>query len=372
MSFQTTKRELGEIYAFFRLLADGQVALGTAEAAPDGQQVWPVALVQREEHDGTRRYRVEADSVRIVSGCIDRSGAFRPDDEPEAVFPRQDFADAAECVLSLLRSVPGGEELEVPEALEGFLNATRIYDLEAKTDDRTDLHVAFWHAGAPLAGFSVRCRLAPMAPLLDGGRTANLKLEQTGVKFAAPMVNKVNALPGTVADRMRAIERLGGVLRYADVADRVFRCNLSMIDLHFPRLLAEMVRTMHLEDITRVADLTESMKTLNPLKIKDELIQKHGFYEYKVKQFLLALAQGMRPAKIFRGTASAVEGILLVDGEGRLLCYHRSQPDVFAEFLYRNTRFEKSAVEKDKYGYLERENGTYYFKLNAKIGLLKR
>ena len=66
---------MGEIYAFFRLLADGQVALGTAEAAPDGQQVWPVALVQREEHDGTRRYRVEADSVRIVSGCIDRSGA---------------------------------------------------------------------------------------------------------------------------------------------------------------------------------------------------------------------------------------------------------------------------------------------------------
>ena len=25
-----------------------------------------------------------------------------------------------------------------------------------------------------------------------------------------------------------------------------------------------------------------------------------------------------------------------------------------------------------KYGYLERENGVYYFKLNLKIGLLKR
>ena len=363
---------MGEIYAFFRLLADGQVALGTAEAAPDGQQVWPVALVQREEHDGTRRYRVEADSVRIVSGCIDRSGAFRPGDEPEAVFPRQDFADAAECVLSLLRSVPGGEELEVPEALEGFLNATRIYDLEAKTDDRTDLHVAFWHAGAPLAGFSVRCRLAPMAPLLDGGRTANLKLEQTGVKFAAPMVNKVNALPGTVADRMRAIERLGGVLRYADVADRVFRCNLLMIDLHFPRMLAEMVRLMHLESITRVPELTERIKEINPLKIKDELIQKHRFYEYKMKQFLLALALGMRPAKIFNGTDSAVEGILLVNGQGEVLCYHQSRRKVFADFLFRNSRFEKGTKEKDKYGFLERENGTWYFKLNAKIGLVKR
>jgi len=27
------------------------------------------------------------------------------------------------------------------------------------------------------------------------------------------------------------IERLGGILKYSDVADKVFRCNLSMIDL---------------------------------------------------------------------------------------------------------------------------------------------
>ena len=30
--------------------------------------------------------------------------------------------------------------------------------------------------------------------------------------------------------------RLGGVLKYSDVADRVFRSNLLMIDLHFPRV----------------------------------------------------------------------------------------------------------------------------------------
>lgn len=64
-----------------------------------------------------------------------------------------------------------------------------------------------------------------MNPLLDGGRTANLKLEQTGIKFAVPTVNKINALPESaneVAERMLMIERLGGILKYADVADRVF------------------------------------------------------------------------------------------------------------------------------------------------------
>lgn len=53
-----------------------------------------------------------------------------------------------------------------------------------------------------------------MFPLLDGGRTANLKFEQTGVKFATPTVNKINAFgeEDDVAGRMLMIERLGGIL----------------------------------------------------------------------------------------------------------------------------------------------------------------
>ena len=67
---------------------------------------------------------------------------------------------------------------------------------EAKTEDRTDFSVAFWHPEAPLTGFNVRCRLSSMNPLLDGGRTANLKLEQSGVKFATPTVNKGECFAG--------------------------------------------------------------------------------------------------------------------------------------------------------------------------------
>lgn len=375
MAFSATKRELGELYTFFRLLADGQVTPGTAAIEAD-EQVWPIALIQRIEHDGPRRYYIEQSEVRIVAGELEKqSNRFLPKADAEEVsYPREDFDAAAALVLSTIKS-QSGEEVEVPDELEAFLDEVRIYDLEAKTEDRTDFSVAFWSVDAPLTGFNVRCRLAPMNPLLDGGRTANLKFEQTGVKFAVPTVNKVNALPESpteVTERMLMIERLGGVLKYSDVADKVFRSNLLMIDLHFPRMLAEMARAMHIEGISRVSELTEYIKQLNPLKIKDELIQKHHYYENKMKQFLVALALGMRPAKIYNGTDSAVEGILLTDAQGRVLCYHQSRRQVLADFLYQNTRFEKGPVEKDKYGFLERENGVYYFKLNVKIGLLKR
>lgn len=374
MAFEATKRELGELYTFFRLLADGKVSLGTSQARKVEMEGWPVALIQREEHDGTRRYYIEQENVRIVSGAMN-AGTFAASDKEEQCVPREDFDGAAELILELLKTTVGSDMVEVPEGLEGFLDAINIYDLEAKTEDRTDFSIAFWHAEAPLTGFNVRCRLSAMNPLLDGGRTANLKLEQSGIKFATPTVNKINAVPESpteVTERMLMIERLGGVLKYSDVADRVFRCNLLMIDLHFPRMLAEMVRMMHLDGISRVNELTERIKEINPLKIKDELINKHGFYEFKMKQFLLALALGMRPAKIYSGTDSAVEGILLVNTAGEVLCYHQSERHTFADFLYLNTRLEKGSVDKDKYGFLEKENGVYYFRLNVKIGLTKK
>ena len=95
-------------------------------------------------------------------------------------------------------------------------------------------------------------------------------------------------------------------------------------------------------------------------------------WKSKIKEFLLALATGMRPAKLYNGTESAICGFLFVTGEGEVLCYQRAYRQTFADFLFYNSRLEKGSTEKDKYGYLERENGVYYFKLNLKIGLLKR
>jgi type II restriction enzyme len=68
MAFEATKRELGELYTFFRLLADGKVSLGTPQARKVETESWPVALIQREEHDGTRRYYIEHSPRRLWRG----------------------------------------------------------------------------------------------------------------------------------------------------------------------------------------------------------------------------------------------------------------------------------------------------------------
>ena len=361
MAFDATKKEWSELYAFFRLLAEGNVYAGTPDVKRDENCCLPIAKVQREEHDGTRNYIIGKNEVRIWGENIDKR------------IPREDFETVANLILQALREA-SGNNMTSPDGVEGFLDEIVIYNLEAKTDDRTDLKVAFYNENAPLTGFSIHSRIGPLYPLLDGGRAANFKFEQTGIKFPTPTINKINAFgeEDDVLGRMQMIERLGGVLKYNDVADKIFRSNLSMIDLHAGRMLGEMTRLMWLEGITKVSELTEAVKRLNPLKIKDELITKHGYYDYKVREFLLAIATGMRPAKVYTGIDSAIDGCLFVTGDGELLCYQRAFRQVFADFLFQNTRLEKGSTQKDKYGYLERENGAYYFKLNLKVGLMKR
>ena len=105
MAFEATKRELGELYTFFRLLADGKVFPGTPDAQRDDRKYWPVALIQREEHDGTRRYYIGEEDVRIVSGTVEKDGTFTASAGKEPLsFPRADFGDAAEIILHLLRN----------------------------------------------------------------------------------------------------------------------------------------------------------------------------------------------------------------------------------------------------------------------------
>ena len=358
-----TRREWNELYVFFALLGKGSVTLGDEEGKPSSR-VLPIVRISRQEHDGKREYQVEKDEVHVTGGQMDGR------------FPREDFRTAAALILEALKQCRE-DEVEAPEGVEDFLDALKIYDMEARTDDRTDFYLTFHDDSFPPMGFRIYSRLCAMNPLLDGGRTVNLKYAQTGVRFSAPAVNKINYTddpdnPNEVARRMLYIESLGGVLKYDDVADKIFRSNLCLIDLNFARVLAEMVRLMHLDNVGRVDELTALVEERNPLKIKDELIHKHLYYRHKVKEFLLAVALGMRPAKQYDGTDSAVAGFVMVDAQGGLLAYRKTERETFANFLFTHTRLEKGSPEKDKYGYLERENRAYHLKLNVKVGFVKR
>ena len=65
MAFEASKKEWSELYSFLRLLSDGHVCAGTPSGEVCVERPWKVVVVQREEHDGTRRYLIDSENVRI-------------------------------------------------------------------------------------------------------------------------------------------------------------------------------------------------------------------------------------------------------------------------------------------------------------------
>ena len=165
-----TRREWNELYVFFALLGQGSIALGDAEgkASP---RVLPIARISRQEHDGKRDYLVEKSDVRVVGEQIDKR------------FPREDFDTVARLILEALGR-ERTDEVESPEGVEDFLDALQIYDMEARTDDRTDFYLTFHDAAFPPMGFRIYSRLCAMPPLLMAIKiigTEDIHIPNTGM-----------------------------------------------------------------------------------------------------------------------------------------------------------------------------------------------
>ncbi len=363
--FTTHRKDWTELLCLMRLLTHSDVPMADTKGRPAGTSR-RLLCVARLEEQGERYYRRTEQEVQISS-----SPHFST--ETTRCFSTDVWDAAAEHAFLLLRTAGEGADIEVDDAMEAFLDEADFRSLSGTSEGRLQLRLHF--EGYPEGAALLLSRAgAQTSLLLDGGRAANLKLEQTGTRFAAPMAAKVNALESehTVADRMRMVERMGSLLKYHNVADRVFRANLAMIDLHLGRLLTELVRTSHLENVLRLDELTVMLREQNPLKVSAELIEKHGYYEHKVIQLLLACIAGLRPAKIYRGETSLPPYILLLMPDGCPVVFDTADRGLLATFLLHATRLDRGHLDRDRYGVLERENNVYYFKLNLKIALTKR
>ena len=143
-------------------MADGKVVIGTAEAKI-GEMSWPIAVIQREEHDGTRRDYIEEESVRIEGETGVKS------------MPREDFGIVADLILQAVKS-SSENDVTSPEEGGRIFGRSRYLRFGSKTEDRTDFSVAFWHPEAPGKRFQCTFAVECHESVIGRRAWANLKL----------------------------------------------------------------------------------------------------------------------------------------------------------------------------------------------------
>lgn len=96
-----------------------------------------------------------------------------------------------------------------------------------------------------------------------------------------------------------------------------------------------------------------------------------GFYTYKLKTLLCAIALGMVPSKPWYGREDANGGYIVVKDDGNVVCFFLYNRNEFERYLLDCTRFERASTSRHGYMEVLKEGDEYYINLNLQIRFIK-
>lgn len=352
---QGNKGEWSEIYVLLKLLGDQKIFSGDKNLVKIDNLFYPIIKIFRDESQGVIQYEINSDVIVVSnSNVIDR-------------FPIEYFQNNA--ILILNRIFESHKTFRVPE-VERFLSLIQCNFLKAKSSKKTDIRILIHDLRLDRRhelGFSIKSQLGGDSTLLNAGQTTNFIYELKNFNHPISIVSKINSIASRnkIRDRLALILEYGGQLDYVNLEQPIFKNNLVLIDSALPEIVSEILKIYFTTPAKTMKEVVEIITDTNPLNYDSRF--KHKFYEYKIKKFLMEIALGMMPSKVWDGTYDATGGYLVVKEDGEILCYHVYDKNQFEDYLFNNTRLETASSSRHGYGIIYQEGKSLFLKLNLQI-----
>lgn len=349
------KGEWSEVYALFKLLADGKLYPGDKHINKIQNLFFPIIKIIKNEAGNDFEYLID-DTQIIINNNLEKF-----------IIPVSEFQKYA---LQLLELIKTSNRTFGDSEVENFMSSFTSKKLKAKSSSKTDIRIIIHdiriNSTADL-GFSIKSELGGDSTLLNAGETTNFVYRITGHNFKESEITEINTIDtrSKIKDRIAKIIEYGGVIEFVEPYKPIFKNNLILIDSLLPEILSLLVYTFFTSKHGNIKDLTSEITKINPLNF--DLQYSHTFYEYKIKRFLTDIALGMMPSKVWLGNYDATGGNLIIKESGEVLCYHIYDRNQFEEYLFENTRLETASSTKHKFGIIYKEGNNYYFKLNLQV-----
>jgi len=176
------------------------------------------------------------------------------------------------------------------------------------------------------------------------------------------------------------VNNYGARIEFRKAQSYRFFLYLRVMDGEMTQLLGNLLLIKYIKGYDDLKRCTEELASKDPF---DYDIATYGnVYEHKVKRFLQSCAQGLTIEKLCLDIYDATEDPIIVEYDGDIVCYSIYQLDKLRNFLFNNTKFVTASTGEDKehpghprpdskqkffYGWLYKEDGHYYIKINLQI-----
>lgn len=356
MAITGNKGEWSEIYALFKLLADGKVHAGDANLNKL-DIYYPIINIIREE---SKKYEYKPNTEQNIV-VIDEDGT---------EFARISMDRFMQESHELLEDIKLGSNraFSIPKT-EIFMSEIGCERLKAPSQDKADIHIIIHDLRTgmkPCLGFSIKSQLGSPSTLLNASKSTNITYSVVGGNMTDKEIEEINSISNHLP-RMEEIINRGYHLEYFNIENSIFKNNLLFLDTCMPQFISACLISESMPNATSsIKEAVEIVAQSNPFNFTGNNVI--AFYEHKMKVLLLDAALGMTPSKEWLGKYDANGGYLVVKTDGDLVCYHFYNRNDVEDYLYNNTRFERASRKRHEFGSLYRgEDGKVYLKLNLQI-----
>lgn len=348
------KGEWSELYVLLYLLGTGKLYAANEQVQRMQDVYFPILKIFREDaQHGKVDYLIQNEKeIEIqING------------ETSCRIPVDVFQKEAE---HLYQAIELGANRAFPiDRTEAFMRRIMAYRLAAPSTDKTDitLQVHDIHTGyEPIMGFSIKSELGNPPTLLNASGATNFVYEVFGITDDdMERINEISTRT-KILDRITAIYECGGDIKYSHAMNNVFSMNLMLIDSRMEEIMAAMLLYSYSKNEVDCTKLLYKLDQENPLRFPRE-----GFYSFKFKKLLCAIALGMKPSELWDGIDEANGGYIIVSSTGDVLAYHLYNRNYFEQYLLDNTKLERASTSRHGYASLYKDNGKYYINLNLQI-----
>lgn len=356
MPLTGNKGEWSELYAFFKLLADGKLYSGDGHLRIHEDRFYPILKIFRNDAPDRVEYTVNAGKRAI----------FAAGKQTTIELSQDLLADKARELLDFIRSME--TSTAACPKIEEFMHQLECSSIKAKSSDKADIRIVIHDLRTgtkPELGYSIKSQLGGSPTLINANRDGtNFVYEVRGVTLDKATMGTINA-QRKFKRKFELLRELGAQVDFVGVASSNLANNLTMLDTCLPRLMGECLLLYYSSQARKLDEVEQALRLHNPLGF-DVAVQPL-YYEYKLKQCLLAFALGMTASKLWDGRFNANGGSIVVKESGEIVCYHFFDRNEFEEYLFRNTIFDTPSTTRHCFGQLYEEDGKVYLKLNLQV-----
>ena len=216
-------------------------------------------------------------------------------------------------------------------------------------------------------GFGIKSYLGSKPTLLNASGNTNFIFEIRNLsKDKVDEINAIDTKRTKLTDRIKAIEKHGGIFRYVAPEKKTMLYNLKMVDSFMPEIIGGMLLAFYKHRISAVSKIVDHIHNSTNLRERIQYEDKI-FLISKVKQLLVDILLGFFAGSKWDGTYEA-NGTIIVKNSGEQVAFHIIDIESLKSYLFNNIKFDTPSTTRHRYGKLIIEsNNKLYFKLNLQL-----